>query len=71
MKQIIMKGHKFMQTKCNVCNCVFNFEDEDIEDKEDVLDNHGCSWGTDFTLTCPYCSKKFTIRESDIKKLWE
>lgn len=38
--------------------------DEDIEKKETIRDNHGCSCATDFTLICPYCNKKLTIRDT-------
>lgn len=71
MKQIITNGHKFMQTTCKFCGCVFKFEEEDIEKEEDALDNYGCAWATDFTLTCPFCNKKIIVRDTcDIKKLW-
>ena len=71
MKQIIVKGHKYMKTSCEKCGCVFKFEEEDIEKTEDILDNHGCPCATDFTLTCPYCNKKIVVRDTcSVEKLY-
>ena len=70
MMKIISKGHIYKQTKCNICDCVFQFEEEDIEEKEDVRDNHGCPCATDFKLTCPYCHRKITVRDvCDVKSV--
>ena len=71
MKEIVFKGHKFMQTSCKICGCVFKFEDEDIEKEETVEDNSGCPCATDYILTCPYCNKQISVRDTcDVKKLF-
>jgi hypothetical protein len=49
-----------------LCQCVFQFEEEDIESKEEARDNQGISWRTDFHLTCPYCKKKIVVSNYDI-----
>ena len=70
MKQIIIKGHKFMKTTCKLCGCVFKFEEEDIEQHEEIKDK-GVSFATDYKLTCPYCKKQITVRDTcDVENLW-
>ena len=61
MYKIIQKGHIFKTATCPLCNCIFQYEEEDIEGKEEARDDHGISWRTDYKLTCPYCKKKITI----------
>ena len=70
MKKIISKGHKFMQTQCTYCSCVFQFEEEDIEARKEIRDNHGCPCATDWKLTCPDCQKEFWVRDTcNVKKI--
>ena len=68
MYKIIKNGHNFKTTTCPLCQCVFQFEEEDIESKEEARDNQGISWRTDFHLTCPYCKKKIAVSNYDILK---
>ena len=69
MKVIIRKGHIYYKTTCKVCDCLFKFEEEDIESRKDVRDNQGVAWATEWTLTCPFCKKSFTVCDTcDVQK---
>ena len=63
MKVILENGHIFHKTKCNHCECVFKFEDEDIESSETIFGNHGEDCATAWTLTCPFCKKQFSVTD--------
>ncbi len=67
MYKIIEKGHKFKQTNCPKCECVFQFEDEDAEIEETGFDNQGVSWQTTYKLICPYCNKAIVRHSGDVR----
>lgn len=50
MKIIIKKGNQF-ETECSNCGCIFKYEKEDIECKEED------KWGRAgyYYVTCPCC----------------
>lgn len=54
MKQIIKHGHAQYRITCPFCECIFTFEDEDIED-------NGCQWDYEEWLICPECGRPITI----------
>lgn len=68
MYKIIKYGHIFLETSCPKCDCEFLFESDDIEDKENILDNNGCTARTDYVLTCPFCKQKIIRSNFEIKK---
>lgn len=43
------KSRKIYRTKCAICNCIFEFEEEDAKYIEDPRD--GDAWN----VTCPEC----------------
>ena len=50
MIKVIKHGHEQYRATCKYCECIFSFEDEDIQ-------NSGCQWDWYEWITCPECHK--------------
>lgn len=50
MIKIIKHGHAQYKATCKYCECIFSFEDEDIQ-------NSGCQWDWYEWVTCPECHR--------------
>jgi len=48
MIKVIKHGHAQYKITCKYCECVFTFDDSDIE-------NNGCQWDWEEWVTCPEC----------------
>lgn len=54
MIKVIKHGHAQYELTCKFCECVFTFEDEDIE-------NSGCQWDWAEWVVCPECNRQNEI----------
>lgn len=66
MIKIISEGKIKHRHECNNCNCVFEYDAEDVT-KEIVYDDHGghypCAcW---YVVKCPFCDKELHLSESN------
>ena len=59
MIEIIKPGK--LKHICNKCDCLFSYAMSDTV-KEDIRDDHGIAWRTDYTLNCPFCGAKQSVK---------
>ena len=61
MIKVIKHGHAQYRMTCKYCECVFTFEDSDIE-------NNGCQWDWSQWITCPECHRDNDIENKSVFK---
>lgn len=54
MIKVIKSGHAQYKMTCKYCECIFSFEDNDIE-------NTGCQWDWSEWIVCPECHRENEI----------
>jgi len=54
MIKIIKHGHAQYKATCKYCECIFSFEDSDIQ-------NNGCQWDWCEWIICPECHRQNDI----------
>ena len=55
MIKVVKHGHAPYIMTCKNCECVFTFEDSDIQ-------NNGCQWDWEEYIYCPECKQQNTIQ---------
>ena len=61
MKKVVKTGKYIYKTTCNVCECVFVYDEKEIEKEEYTI--YDGSHGIKKFVTCPCCGEKVVHAE--------
>ena len=64
MIKIIKHGHAQYKATCKYCECIFSFEDQDIQ-------NNGCQWDWCEWVICPECHRQTEISNRSAFKFYQ
>ena len=66
MKKIIKTGKFVYKTTCNVCDCEFVYDEQEVENEEFIIPDGG-SRGVYQYVICPCCGEK--IRNTSLNQM--